>query len=300
MKWAPLRPTPTTYDFKEADALVGFAQEHGMAIRGHNLCWHEQLPNWFAQTATKENARAVLTDHISTVAGRYKGKIQSWDVVNEAIWIKDGRPDGMRSSSPWFELLGPEYVEIAFRAARAADPNAKLTYNDYGIEYDTEEDMAKRAAVLGLVKRLKEGGVPIDAVGIQSHLKGTNAVRLGEGIADFSDAMRKMKLEVYLTELDVDDDSLPQEPVSQQDLDVADVYKRYLTAMLKGPAVKAVLTWGLANEQSWLQAEKRRVKHPERKERPLLFTGAEGGGGPYVATPAFYAVRAAIDAAKKR
>ena len=129
MKWAALRPTSTTFDFKQADALVAFAEEHQLKVRGHNLCWHENLPEWFASTVTKENAQKTLTEHISTVVSRYKGRIHSWDVVNEAIWIKDGRPDGMRVS-PWFELIGPEYVETAFRAAREADPTAILTYND--------------------------------------------------------------------------------------------------------------------------------------------------------------------------
>lgn len=298
MKWGALRPTPTTYDFKDADALVAFAEGHSMKVRGHNLCWHESLPGWFAGTVTKENARAVLTEHIATVVGRYKGRIQSWDVVNEAIWIKDGQGDGMRSSSPWFQMLGPEYVEIAFRAARAADPKVKLTYNDFGIESDVEEQQQKRAAVLALVRRLKGAGVPLDAVGIQSHLKATNAAKLGEGISEFSGKIRKMGLEVYVTELDVDDDGLPDESLRDLDLDVADVYKRYLNAMLKGPEVKAVLCWGLADGQSWLQGERWRVKHPIRKQRPLLFEVDDSGT--YRPTEAYYAVQGAVDGAKRR
>ena len=135
MKWGPLRPAPDQFYFEAADELMAFAAKHGMKVRGHNLCWHNQLPAWFVGTVTKENARKFLVDHIMTVAGRYKGRMQSWDVVNEAVLPKDGRPDGLRKS-PWMELLGPDYIEIAFRTARVADPHALLTYNDYDVEYD--------------------------------------------------------------------------------------------------------------------------------------------------------------------
>src|ERR1700727_3730179 len=128
LKWNILRPTADTYNFTDADSLVAFAEAHGMKVRGHNFVWHEALPGWFAGTVNKGNAEKFLVDHIRTVGGRHKGKIQSWDVVNEAIWIKDGRPDGLRSSSPWFELLGQGYIDLAFRTAREADPTALLPY----------------------------------------------------------------------------------------------------------------------------------------------------------------------------
>ncbi len=298
MKWGPLRPTPDTYQWDPADELVNFAQGHGMLVRGHNLCWHEQLPTWFEGTVTKDNASKVLTEHIATVAGRYKGRIHSWDVVNEAIWIKDGRADGLRSSSPWFQLLGPDYIDIAFRAAKAADPSALLTYNDYGIEYDDVEEQQKRSAVLGLLKRLKDAKVPIDAVGVQSHIKTGNVTQLGDGIRDFAGKARKMGLQVFITELDVNDDGLPEEGLEQQDRDVAAVYKRYLEAMLKEPSVRAVLTWGVADGQSWLQGERFRPKHPERRQRPLPFLVDDAGA--YRAKPAYFAMRDAIDGAKRR
>ena len=135
MKWKALRPAPDKYNFAPADAILSFANTHGQRMRGHNLCWHQALPEWFQSTATRTNARRLLTDHIQHVAGHFAGKLHSWDVVNEAIELKDGRPDGLRKS-PWLELVGPDYVEIAFRAARMADSTALLTYNDYGIELE--------------------------------------------------------------------------------------------------------------------------------------------------------------------
>ena len=297
MKWGALRPTATTYDFREADALVAFATDHGMKVRGHNLCWHESLPPWFAATVTRENARQILTDHIHTVAGRYRGRIESWDVLNEAIWPKDGRPDGMRQSA-WYDLLGPEYVEIAFRAAHQADPDAVLTYNDYGIEYDTAEELAKRASVLALVQRLQRAGVPIGGIGIQSHLRTGDIGALGPGIHDFVRKVGKLGLRVYLSEMDVNDDGLADDQgISQQDGDVAFVYRHYLEAVLQEPSVKALLTWGLADSQSWLAGDKWRPKHPDRAQRPLLFSVSDGA---YAAKPAWYAVRNAIDAVKRR
>ena len=297
MKWGPLRPTPTTFDFKEADELVSFAETHAIKVRGHNLCWHENLPPWFAATVTRDNAAQFLTEHIRTVVGRYKGRIHSWDVVNEAINPGDGRPDGLRSS-PWLDLLGPGYIDLAFRTAREADPAALLTYNDFGLEYDLPEDQARRAAVLALLRRLEAARTPIDAVGIQSHLRTTDAIRLGEGIRAFANQMRKLRLQVFLTELDVNDDTLPDLETLQADKDVAAVYRRYLDAMFDSQATRAVLTWGVADSQSWLQQEKWRPKHPNRPERPLPFLIDETGQ--YRVKPAFFAIRDAIDAAKPR
>ena len=140
MKMGPMRPTPTTYSFEAGDALVAFGNAHGIKVRGHNLNWHAQLPTWFNATATKDNARQLLVDHITTVAGHFKGKLHSWDVVNEAVNPPDGRPDGLRNG-PWLKLLGPEFIPLCFRTARAADPDVLLTYNDYGIETDSDGDV---------------------------------------------------------------------------------------------------------------------------------------------------------------
>jgi endo-1,4-beta-xylanase len=121
MKWAALRPSAQSFDFAPADRLIRFAALTGDRVRGHNLCWHEALPAWFAATANKDNARKLLVEHIQTVAGRYRGQIHSWDVVNEAVNPKDGRADGLRNS-PWLELVGPDYIEVAFQTAALADP----------------------------------------------------------------------------------------------------------------------------------------------------------------------------------
>ncbi len=299
LKFGPLRPTPTGYNFADADALVNFAHEHKIKVRGHNFVWHEQLPTWFASTVTKDNAKQILTDHIHTVAGRYKGKIQSWDVVNEAINPTDGRPDNLRKS-PWLELIGPEYLELAYRTARQADPHAKLTYNEYGIENESEANQTKRAATLDLLKHLKAAGAPLDALGIQSHISAGNGQTWGNGLRDLISRAQSMGLEVYLTELDVNDDALPgaadsAADTAARDKAIADVYRDYLSVALDNKAVKSVLTWGLTDKHSWLNGIKsHREKLPNRPQRPLPFDPN------YKPAPAFFALRDAIAHAPHR
>ncbi|WP_263367641.1 endo-1,4-beta-xylanase [Edaphobacter bradus] len=294
MKFGATQPRPETYYFNDADGLVSFAESNGMKVRGHNFVWHEALPEWFAGTVTKENAEKILVDHIMTVGGRFKGRIHSWDVVNEAIWIPDGRPDGLRSSSPWFQMLGPDYIDFAYRTAREADPKALLTYNDYGIEYDNGEEAKKRAAVLDLLKRMKAAGTPIDALGVQSHLNAASTSGFGSGLRELLDGARSLGLQVFVTELDVKDDGLEVDDVAKRDEAVAGVYRDYLGRMLEGREVKAVLTWGVSDAHTWLNGAKWREKHPDREQRPLPFDDQ------YSPTPAFFALRESFDNAKRR
>jgi endo-1,4-beta-xylanase len=295
LKWNMLRPTADTYNFADADSLVAFAEDHGMKVRGHNFVWHEALPTWFAATVTKDNAQKFLVDHIHTVGGRYKGKIHSWDVVNEAIWIPDGRSDGLRSSTPWFEMLGPGYIDLAFKTARQADPTALLTYNDYGIEYDNEEEGKKRTAVLALLRRMKANNVPLDALGIQSHIHAVSKDSFRKGVRKLADGAQALGLQVFVTELDVNDDAVATDNTAERDKIVADVYRSYLATALDGPQVKAVLTWGASDKNTWLnKGTKFRRQHPDRLQRPLPFDPD------YAPAPAFFAMRDCFDKAKKR
>lgn len=284
MKWRALRPAPDKYNFTPADAILAFADAHGQRLRGHNLCWHEALPDWVQSTATPQNARRLLTDHVQRVAGHFAGKLHSWDVVNEAIDIKDGRPDGLRKS-PWLELVGPDYIEIAFRAARMADSTALLTYNDYGIELDTPDQSQKRAQVLALVTRLRLRGVPIHAVGVQSHLTAGEAVP-GSGLRDFIRAVGELDMQVFITELDVSDHQLAG-PVPARDAAVAKLYGDYLALVLAEPNVTAVLTWGITDKYSWLDHHHQRSDGQPQRCLPF--------DADYQPTPAFFAMRTALD-----
>jgi endo-1,4-beta-xylanase len=290
MKWAGLRPSPDIYDFSLADKLMRFAVLAGQQVRGHNLCWHEALPDWFKTTATKDNASLLLAQHIQTVAGHFRGQLQSWDVVNEAVEPRDGRGDGLRKT-PWLELLGPEYLELAFQTAAESDPTAKLVYNDYGIELDTAEQIEKRGQVLLLLRRMKARGIPIHAVGVQSHLK-ADGPQPGAGLKGFIRDVAQMGLEIYVTEMDVNTHSLDGGP-DAQDAPVARVYKDYLGMVLAEPNVPMALTWGITSAHSWLNQSKQpwALRPDGARQRPLPFDDD------LKPTPAFFALRAAIDAA---
>jgi endo-1,4-beta-xylanase len=288
MKWAALRPTAQSFDFALADRLMRFAALTGDRVRGHNLCWHEALPAWFAATANKDNARKLLVEHIQTVAGRYRGQVQSWDVVNEAVNPKDGRADGLRNS-PWLELVGPDYIEVAFQTAALADPGARLTYNEYGIELDTPDQTEKRGQVMVLLRRLKARGIPIHAVGVQSHLQ-ADGPQPGAGLVEFVRQAGKMGLEVFVTEMDVNTRGVDGGPEAQ-DAAVAQVYRNYLGMMLAEPNVPVALTWGITSAHSWLNESKQPwAKRPDgARQRPLPFDDD------LQPTPAFGAIREAID-----
>ena len=281
MKFGPIQPELDTFAFDEPDFLFSFAQENGMAVRGHNFVWHRQLPAWFAGYATRQNAAALLVNHIDVVGGRYAGRVHSWDVVNEAIHLEDGLPGGLRDS-PWYQLLGPGYLDLAFATARRVDPTALLCYNDYGLESEAHDQAAKRAAVLQLVRGMKQRGVPIDAVGIQSHLLAGGTAHYGTGLTQFMQELQRMGLKLLLTEMDVNDRALPGDSqghdgrggrdtaiggwdTAERDKIVGGTYYEFLKLTLANPDVVALLTWSLTDRYTWLNGESSRPdKLPER------------------------------------
>jgi endo-1,4-beta-xylanase len=291
MKWGALRPSADKFDFTQGDRLLRFAKLNGQRVRGHNLCWHESVPAWVRSTATKDNAREILTHHIQTVAEHYRGQLHSWDVVNEAIHPEDGLPDGLLKTL-WLDQIGPDYLELAFRTAAAADPTAKLTYNDYSIELDTPGNVKKRDAVLALLKRFKAKGVPIHAVGVQSHLDATGP-QPGGGLRDFIREAAKMDLEVYVTEMDVNTHAVVG-GAEAQDAAVAAVFRDYPRLVLAEPNVPMALTWGITSAHTWLNdAHTDQHRRPDgTRERPLPFDDS------MMPTPAFLALREAIDASR--
>ena len=249
LKWAALRPTPDTYDFKNGDLLYEFSRSHGMPYRGHALVWHGALPKWFARVANSANAKNMMEEHISTVMRHYAGKMHSWDVINEVIEIPDGRADGLRIT-PWLQLIGPEYIEMAFRFAHQADPGATLVYNENFLEPETAASDSKRGAVLVLLTDLKKRGVPVHALGIQSHLY-AEAYTTGPNFRRFLDSIQDLGLAIFITEMDVRDKNLPPSIVARDRL-IANQYFNYLSFVLQHKAVKAVLTWGLTDRYTWI------------------------------------------------
>jgi endo-1,4-beta-xylanase len=227
-----LRPTPHTYDFSAGDGDVSWAEQHGLLFRGHCLVWWNALPDWFSSYVTPANAKQVMTDHIASVVKHFAGHVYSWDVVNEPIH-NDGRPDGLRRK-PWLDFIGPEYIDIAFQTAHAADPRARLVVNECFIEHATPGEVERRDSLLGLVTRLKKANVPITGVGIQGHLRGTTPLDK-PGMTNFLKKVQDLGLDIMITELDVDDTEVPGPDI---DRTVAAKYGEFLDLMM--PYVKVV------------------------------------------------------------
>jgi endo-1,4-beta-xylanase len=257
LKWfagnALLRPNHNEFDFTAADGMADFAKAHNLLFRGHALIWHESLPGWFQEFVNHQNAHQILINHIEKVVSHYAGRIHSWDVVNEAIAYdprKSQRADSLRLT-PWLKFLGPDYIDLAFRTAAAADPEALLVYNDFGMDYDTARDEAKRTAVLKLLKHSKSRGTPIHALGIQAHLQGDSADFNPHKLQRFLRDVAALDLKILITELDVVDKKLPP-AIEVRDRIVASAYEDYLSVVLNEPAVIAVITWGLSDRYTYL------------------------------------------------
>jgi endo-1,4-beta-xylanase len=263
LKWPTLRPSASSFDFTEGDALLEFARTHNMLFRGHPLVWGYDFDlEWLKNTANSQNAERLLVKHIKTVVGHYAGEIHSWDVVNEAINPSHGLADGL-AKTRWLELIGPKYIDIAFRTAAEADPKALLVYNDNALDHDTPDADARRVATLNLLKGLKSRGIPVQALGMQAHLSADQPINPSK-LKAFLHDVASLGMKILITELDVIDQKLPVE-IKGRDRIVAKVYEDYLSVVLEEPAVIAVLTWGLSDRYTWhSQFNPRQDKAPVR------------------------------------
>lgn len=257
LKWATVRKTPAQNDFSGFDAIARFARENGLAVRGHPLVWHAAMPDWAINEIRTGNAGRLLDEHVSLLARRYAGRVLSWDVVNEAVKPEDGLPGGLRDT-PWLRALGEGYIERAFRAAHAADPDARLVYNDYNMEYEP----AKAQAIVTLIKRLKDKGVPVHAVGLQSHLWTTRRKLNLPGLRDFCRAIVREGVEIIITELDVRESDFDSS-AEMRDKRVASVAKAYLDTVFAECVPRELVLWGLSDRYSWLSKPKFNPENPE-------------------------------------
>jgi endo-1,4-beta-xylanase len=251
LKWKALRPAAADFNFDSFDWLLNFTQKNKMLFRGHNLVWHEDLPAWFESTVNKRNAEHFLLNHIKTVVSRHAGKVHSWDVVNEPVAYWDKSPDGLRTSSPWYKLLGPKDIDIAFHAAKEADPNTILVLNQNGAEQEGPGHDETRKAVLRLLERLKSSGTPINALGIEAHMGGKAGGFNKSKFRTFLSDVAGLDLKIIITELDVNDSNLPGE-IAVRDRIIAGIYEDFLSVALAEKAVIGVLTWGLSDKYTWL------------------------------------------------
>lgn len=275
MKMGVIHPEPNRYAWSGPDSIAAFARAHGMKFRGHTLLWHKQTPNWLfresdGRTVSKEKLLQRLKEHIFAVAGRYRGQIYAWDVLNEAI---SDDPGTFYTRTPFMEICGEEFIEKIFRWAHDADPNALLFYNDY-----RETDPVKRKKIIEMVTRLSDKGVPIHGIGLQGHWS-IHSLREDELEACLKD-FAATGLILHITELDL---SLwPGEP-DRRDMRAEDKVNAYTMANANrqdalygmifskfvkyADAIQAVTFWNITDRHSWLDEWPVRG----RKDHPLLF-----------------------------
>lgn len=270
MKWYATEPQQGVFDWTNGDRIVDLARAHHQRVRAHTLVWHSQLPSWLTSgTWTADELRAVLKKHITTEVRHYRGKVYSWDVVNEAF-----NEDGTYRETIWYKMLGPGYIADALRWAHQADPHAKLYLNDYNIEATGP----KSDAYYQLAKDLKAQRVPLDGIGFQAHLalQYGYPTTLGDNLRRFS----RLGLDTALTEVDV----RMQLPATDAKLAEQATWYRDLTeACLAVRRCVGVTVWDYTDKYSWI---------------PAFFPG-EGAALPWderlAPKPAYYALREALE-----
>jgi endo-1,4-beta-xylanase len=285
LKWTSLRPTPDRYEFTEADQQFVDARKCGFAIHGHNLCWNTSNPAWFDAVLNKQNARDYLESYITTVASRYRGRVDSWDVVNEPIATWDRRADNLRTG-PWLNLIGPEYLDIAFHSVQSADPSALRTINLNGCEDQTSAGEATRAASLDLVKSLLKRGVPLQAVALEAHIDAPWRPQ-DTAYTDFIRALGDAGVEVYLSEMDVNDTAIRGNEAQVKSA-VAQTYRDYLADVLSATPVKRLIFWSMSDRFDWygaLAVTQPRWRRPDGQPHHLGLTDSN-----FIPNPAYYSV----------
>ncbi|XHG01684.1 hypothetical protein AWENTII_005052 [Aspergillus wentii] len=240
MKWDATEPSQNSFSFEKGDVIANLAEANGQKLRCHNLLWYQQLPNWVTSGSwTNETLLAVMKNHITTVAKHYKGKCYAWDVVNEAL-----NDDGSYRDNVFYKHIGEAYIPIAFATAAAADPDAKLYYNDYSIEWAGN----KATGAQNIVKLIKSYGAKIDGIGLQAHF----TVGDTPGKNDLASTLKTftaLDVEVAYTEMDVRME-LPStdDKLEQQSTD----YANLVAACVETSGCVGVTIWDWTDKYSWV------------------------------------------------
>ena len=241
LKWQFTEPMRGQYAFQETDALLALAEKHGMILHGHTLVFGEANPLWvtslpYATEMEKNTIETVMVDHIRSIMGRYRGKIPTWDVVNEPLADYDHfKSEAVLRDSIWYRAMGEAYIKKAFQAARLADPEAKLFINEYGLEANGE----RWDTFLSLITRLKREGVPIDGVGFESHVYEASDKIDSETLASHMMQLADIGLMSRISEIDVYDDDGPEVQANQ--------FRDVLMACINTPSCISWTTWGISD-----------------------------------------------------
>ncbi len=268
LKFDYIRWKEGQWDFSEADKLLAFADQNKQQLRGHALIWNENAPQWLKRRPLRELTH-IFDEHIDKVAGRYAGRLHSWDVVNEPFWPGHGKKHGYRTG-PWFEAMGPSYVKRAFIRTAQAAPQTRLVLNEAHCERNDRVGKAIRTSLLRLIDELLDAGVVLDAIGLQGHLQPTKAYS-DQVFTDFLWKLHERGLNIYISEFDIDDSSYPAGLRSRDRL-VAKRTHQFLSAILKVPSLKALICWQLSDRYSWYRNMALEDNpHAKRLPRPLPF-----------------------------
>ena len=271
MKMGTIASQPGPKRFESAERLLQFCASIKIPMRGHCVIWNEWVPSWVRSLSVAER-QAFFDSYIEEVVGRYAGRLQSWDIVNEPFWPGHKAPGGYRLG-PWYDAFGTGYIRRAFERAATVDKTTKFVLNEAQTERDDDVGHAVRDGLLRLVDELKDAGVRLDAIGLQGHLQ----PRYPHDPARFSDFLYQLaerKVDIYITEFDVRDDTFPDD-VQTRDAIIADTAEKFLTNTLRIPAVKMVIVWQLADNYSfYTDAAKKKNPLAERLPRPLPFDEA--------------------------
>ncbi|NGP16446.1 endo-1,4-beta-xylanase [Devosia aurantiaca] len=263
-KWDAVCRADGSLEFAALDRLADFAKANDLALHGHTLCWHGSVPTQFTKVDA-ERFRTAATVYVRNAVDRYRGVMRSWHVVNEPLHLPDGRDDGLRRTL-YLHAFGPAYIHELFRIVASRDPDALLVLNEMGLEDQSPEADAKRRAMLRLLETALGDGVPIHALGLQSHLDAATFLRGShEPFARWLRDVTALGIEVMVTELDVDDRGLDGN-TDLRDALTAVVYRDYLALVRDNALLRDVTLWGLSDDHSWLNAS-----CDDRSARPLLF-----------------------------
>jgi len=272
LKWQWSRPGPDKFDLRQMDAIADYADKHGFALRGHTLFWTptKWYPKWLERThfGSAGEAERLLTTHVQTVCRRYGKRIYSYDVVNEAVQPETG---AIRDTNVTRALGGEHFLDLMFHTARAEAPHAELVYNDYMSWERNDEDETHIRGVLKLLEGFRKRGTPVDALGVQSHIRLLKTdpvaavVRESQGPwRRFLDEVVGMGYKLVITEFDVNDRMAPGN-VAKRDRMVADYARAYLDVMLSYKQLRDILCWGMCDRYSWLEGfDPRKDKLPKR------------------------------------
>ena len=265
MKWSALNPLPGEYEFADLDTLMNFAEFYDMSVRGHTLIWHLSLPDWVEATEP-EDREVHMREYITRIMGRYAGRVDYWDVINEPISEDANDDDNGLRDSLWFEAMGESYIDTAFRQARELDPTATLVLNEFDIGFASR----KFDDLLALIDRLLERDVPVDAIGFQMHV--FSSFDQYDEFADNMAAIAARGLDIHITELDValvDDDTEATQ---------AAVYEQVAQTCLAQPRCTVLQTWGFTDRYSFRSITEPLYLDSDYQAKPA-YTGLQTGLG---------------------